>query len=143
MQSPLSINTDFIVLSPDKKATTEPFDSGLYERLDAKYNGFVGHELISCHEFTSDWKSWEVHPCGDEIVVLLSGTTTFHLKIDEDEVKVVLSEQGEYMVVPKGVWHIAKPKITQRYYLLRQGKTHKIKPFSVMSRKIHSIPLDA
>ncbi|TYQ29019.1 cupin domain-containing protein [Pseudanabaena sp. UWO311] len=115
MKSPLSIISDFVVLSPDKKANTEHFNSGLYERLNAKYNGFAGHELISCHEFTSDWTSWEVHPYGDEIVVLLSGTTTFLLKIEGDEVRVILSYLGQYVIVPKGVWHTAK---TQDYVKL-------------------------
>lgn len=112
MKSPPSIKSDFVVLSPDKKATIEHFDSDLYKRLDAKYNGFIGHELISCYEFTSDWTCWEVHPYGDEIVVLLSGTTSFYLQIDGDEIKIVLSDQGQYMVVPRGVWHTAK---TQNY----------------------------
>ncbi|NJL57754.1 hypothetical protein HC928_23450 [bacterium] len=62
------IEQDFVVLSPDKKASIEHADGTLYERLDKTYPNFIGHELISCYEFEADWTSWEVHPHGDEIV---------------------------------------------------------------------------
>jgi len=48
-KSPHSIENKFVVVSPEKIASIENFDSGLYERLDRDYNGFKGHELISCH----------------------------------------------------------------------------------------------
>ncbi len=62
-----SINQDFVVLSPDKSATIETADASLYQRLNQNYQGFKGHELISCHEFNEDWSSWEIHPNGDEV----------------------------------------------------------------------------
>lgn len=49
-----SIQKEFVVLSPEKEASTEAVDSTLYERLNKNYNGFHGHELISCHEFSED-----------------------------------------------------------------------------------------
>ena len=69
MKLPLNLLKDFVVLSPDKAATVEHFDPGLYERLDTTYGSFEGHDLICCHEFDADWPSWEMHPHGDEIVV--------------------------------------------------------------------------
>jgi mannose-6-phosphate isomerase-like protein (cupin superfamily) len=71
------IDTEFVVLSPDKVASIEAKDSTLYQRLVTDYDGFRGHELISCHEFDEDWSSWEIHPHGDEIVILLSGEVRF------------------------------------------------------------------
>lgn len=107
MKQSRSIHEDFIVMSPDKRASTEPFDDGLYQRLDADYNGFAGHELVSCHTFSEDWPSWEVHPKGDEIVMLLSGRVTFILEMHDGESVVELAEQGAYVIVPRGVWHPA------------------------------------
>ena len=122
MNVPLSLISDFVVMSPNKDATVEHLDSGLYERLAEKYAGFKGHELIVCYEFTSDWPSWEVHPHGDEIVVLLAGNTTFHLQMDEGEKQVVLSEQGQYVIVPKGVWHTAKTSEFSRLLFITPGQ---------------------
>ncbi len=108
MLSPKHIAKDCIVLTPDKRACIEPCDAGLYERLDGVYQNFVGHELIACHSFTQDWGSWERHPCGDEVVVLLSGAVRFVLETPSGETFVELTEQGHYVVVPRGVWHTAK-----------------------------------
>ena len=108
MPSPLQIDSDFIVLSPDKRASIEKADKGLYERLDQRYNNFAGYELVACHEFESDWPGWEIHPHGDEIVMLLSGAVTFVLEREDGEERIALSGQGQYLIVPKGVWHTAE-----------------------------------
>lgn len=122
MKIPNQIETDFIVLSPDKKASIEPSDSGLYTRLDEVYNGFAGHELVSCYEFDSDWPSWEMHPHGDEVVLLMSGDATFLLQTDEGDISVELREQGQYVVVPKGVWHTARTKQKSRLLFITPGQ---------------------
>jgi len=103
-----SLISNFAVISPQKKVTIEPVDASLYARLDENYNGFKGHELVSCHEFTTDWDSWEIHPNGDEIVVLLSGKVTFVFDLESQNEPVALTKQGDYAVVPRNVWHTAK-----------------------------------
>lgn len=107
MKHARSIHEHFIVLSPDKRASIEACDAGLYQRLDDNYDGFAGHELVSCHTFSEDWSSWEVHPKGDEIVMLLTGRLTFILETDGGERPVELTESGAYVIVPRGVWHTA------------------------------------
>lgn len=127
MKLPNQIQRDFIVLSPDKKASVEPADATLYNRLDKKYNSFIGHELISSYEFESDWSSWEVHPHGDEIVLLISGEVEFLLGNESGEARVTLREQGQYLVVPKGIWHTAKTKCKSKLLFITpgQGTQHK------------------
>lgn len=85
MRQPHKIEQDFVVISPDKKASIEHADAELYERIDGHYNSFIGHELISCYEFEPDWSSWEVHPHGDEIVLLISGDVAFLLQTESGE----------------------------------------------------------
>lgn len=107
MESTNRIDLDFVVISPDKTVSIEQSDSTLYDRLNEKYQDFAGHELVSCYEFESDWTSWEVHPNGDEIVLLLSGEVDFILEVESEETCITLREPGQYLVVPKGVWHTA------------------------------------
>lgn len=104
----LSIDSEFVVLDPQQQASVELADSGLYPRLDADYNGFTGHQLVSCYEFSENWQSWERHPHGDEVVILLSGQAEFILQTDEDNVSIHLNRQGEYVLVPRNVWHTAR-----------------------------------
>ncbi len=102
------LTRDFVVLSPSKEATIETANDDLYARLDRTYGGFAGHELISSHCFDSDWGSWECHPAGDEIVVLLSGAAIFELEMSDGVKRIELKAQGDYVVVPRGIWHTAR-----------------------------------
>jgi mannose-6-phosphate isomerase-like protein (cupin superfamily) len=47
---------------------------------------------------------WERHPAGDELVMVLSGTTTVVLLKNKTQEKVLLQEK-ELVVVPQGIWH--------------------------------------
>jgi mannose-6-phosphate isomerase-like protein (cupin superfamily) len=57
---------------------------------------YVGHYTGS--------SEWERHESGDEIVLVLEGTTTVVLLSAGAEQHVQLAA-GELVVVPKGVWH--------------------------------------
>ena len=57
---------------------------------------YVGHYSGS--------SEWERHESGDEIVLVLEGTTTVVLLSAGAEQRVQLGA-GELVVVPKGVWH--------------------------------------
>lgn len=98
----------FVVLGPGFRAALEPVDAGLYQRLDAKYAEFANHQMVAMHAFHEDWPTWEMHPAGDEVVVLVSGAATFVLRLDEGETILELARPGEFAVVPKGVWHTAR-----------------------------------
>jgi mannose-6-phosphate isomerase-like protein (cupin superfamily) len=47
---------------------------------------------------------WERHEAGDEIVLVLEGTTTVVL-LDAEADKHIPLAAGELVVVPKGMWH--------------------------------------
>ena len=121
MKRSYNIQNDFIVLNTNKDASIEKCDEGLYSRLDKSYNDFVGCELISCYEFDSDWPSWEMHPHGDEIVMLLSGHVEFVLD-DEAHTVVTLKGQGDYVIVPRGVWHMAKTTVKSKVLFITSGQ---------------------
>ena len=116
------INQEFVVLNPDKEATTEQCDATLYQRLNQRYGDFKGHELISCHEFSEDWSTWEIHPHGDEIVLLISGEVTFVLQLESGEELINLNREGEYLVVPKNIWHTARIKQKAKLLFITPGQ---------------------
>jgi mannose-6-phosphate isomerase-like protein (cupin superfamily) len=62
--------------------------------------------LVSCFDQGADWPHWEMHPAGEEILVLLEGEMTMILDDGRDERRVqLLAKQA--CVVPRGVWHRA------------------------------------
>ena len=52
------------------------------------------------------WTTWERHPAGEELVVLLSGRVDIIQEIDGEHRTVEL-RAGQAMINPRGVWHTA------------------------------------
>ncbi|QDM41225.1 cupin domain-containing protein [Altererythrobacter sp. TH136] len=63
--------------------------------------------LVSCHEFTGSWDSWEMHPAGEEVVLCLEGAMTLHQEHPDGTTASVTIEAGEYAINPPGTWHTA------------------------------------
>lgn len=98
----------FSVFKPDLLVDELPVTPDFYRKLEQRYPSFGGHILVQANHFSEDWPTWEVHPRGDELVILMTGQATFLLHTSEGDESRVLSKPGEYVVVPRGVWHTAK-----------------------------------
>lgn len=117
MKFPVNSLTDtFAVLQPNLRVQAVEVTPSLYADLDSDYAGFKDHVLVSAHEFNDDWPTWERHPAGDEIVMLLSGKAELVLKTGSGEASVVLDTPGSYVVIPHNTWHTAR--VSQRTRML-------------------------
>ena len=108
MGQALRLASNFVVLNDRFKADTVEVTPELYEHLDEEYKEFAGHLLISSYAFDEDWPTWEVHPAGDEFVILVSGDADLVLAKDDGDEIVRLTEPGTFAIVPKDTWHTAK-----------------------------------
>jgi mannose-6-phosphate isomerase-like protein (cupin superfamily) len=99
-----------VILDARGAATLKDVSPTFYEELDADFGGFKGCVLIQEFTFDEPWPTWEVHPHGDEIVMLLSGDVDFILHEKEGDRVVRVDQPGTYVVVPRGVWHTARPR---------------------------------
>ena len=54
----------------------------------------------------SSWATWERHPAGEEVVVVISGRVTVVQELDGVENRIELTE-GEAAINPRNVWHTA------------------------------------
>lgn len=104
----MKLEDTFAVVKPDLLVETIDVSPTLYSDLDARFDGFRSCVLVSTHEFKEDWPSWERHPAGDEIVVLLSGAARMVLGTDSSQEVVELATSGAYVVVPRNTWHTAR-----------------------------------
>lgn len=77
---------------------------GGYERRFAG-DGDEGR-LVTMGAVTSSWDTWERHPAGEEVVLLLSGRVEIVQRIGDGERRVALGP-GQAMINPPGVWHTA------------------------------------
>jgi len=103
----MNLQETFAVLRPDLRVQPVAVSPGVYQELDARFNGFKGHVLVASYAFEKDWGVWERHPAGDEIVVLLSGAARMVLRTEAGESVTELKEPGSFIVIPQNVWHTA------------------------------------
>lgn len=118
----LNLQDVFAVLKPDLGVDLTPVTPTIYQELDAKYDNFKSHTLVSIHNFESDWNVWERHPAGDEIVVLISGYATLTIRKDDGVAVETLSQPGSFVVVPRNTWHTAETSEPTRMLFLTPGE---------------------
>lgn len=110
-------------LRSDASVEPLPADASFWDRLMSGELGTFHNEfLVTCHVMDSDWSSWEMHPNGDEIVCLLSGSVTFVLDEPGGERRVRLTENGQFIVVPRGTWHTADVAKPARMFFITAGE---------------------
>jgi uncharacterized cupin superfamily protein len=62
--------------------------------------------LVMIGSEAATWTSWERHPAGDELVVLLSGRCDVIQEIGGEH-RLLALEAGGALVNPRGIWHTA------------------------------------
>jgi mannose-6-phosphate isomerase-like protein (cupin superfamily) len=63
--------------------------------------------LVGVYPQSTDWPHWEMHPNGHELLVMLDGR--LEITLDQDGRRsTALLEPGGALLVPPGVWHVAK-----------------------------------
>ncbi|MEP4890862.1 MAG: hypothetical protein ABJV04_12605 [Aliiglaciecola sp.] len=97
----------FAVIKPNLSVATEDVTEQLYQQLDQQYASFKNHSLVAAHTFTENWQTWEMHPTGDELVVLMSGQCELIIRIGNADKHIALKQQGDFAVIPKAHWHTA------------------------------------
>jgi len=119
---PHDLNLKRLVIGPQGKGTLLKVEPAFYEKLGEQFGDFSSHVLIQQFEFEEAWSTWEMHPKGDEFVYLLDGNTDMLLFENGKEERVNISRPGEYVVVPRGVWHTALPKEKTRLLFVTPGE---------------------
>ena len=82
------------------------FDQASFETYIEQYCSDDPGRLIMVETTPSNWASWERHPAGDEIVIVLEGSGQFIQEVDGTEIRIDVVA-GDTIVNPKGVWHTA------------------------------------
>ena len=77
--------------------------------------------LMTAFAFSEPWSTWERHPAGEELVMLLSGAATVVLDDSGGERSVELTSPGSYVLVPPNVWHTARTSVPTTMLFLTPG----------------------
>ena len=95
---PVSLDDAFGKLTFLRDRTPGSTDEGAFAKLADYRDGGV---FIVHYAGRSEW---ERHRAGDEVVMVVEGSTTMFMLIDGEEVSSTLGA-GELVVVPRAVWH--------------------------------------
>jgi mannose-6-phosphate isomerase-like protein (cupin superfamily) len=77
--------------------------------------------LMSAFTFSEPWPTWERHPAGEELVMLLSGAATVVLELGDGERAIELRSPGEFVLVPSNTWHTARTTVATTMLFLTPG----------------------
>jgi mannose-6-phosphate isomerase-like protein (cupin superfamily) len=91
---------------------------GFWETVDT--NADALDTLVSAYVSEADWPNWEMHPGGDEALVLIDGGMTLILDEPGGERRVEMAP-GATCIVPKGVWHRALVPQPSRFIAITYG----------------------
>jgi mannose-6-phosphate isomerase-like protein (cupin superfamily) len=108
---PLDISSTFLRLRGDASVEPLSVDNTLWQRvMSGQLGDFHNEFLVAGGSCDADWARWEMHPNGDEIVCVLSGSVAFVIQHPDGNQTIELGKSGEYVLIPKGTWHIAKAR---------------------------------
>lgn len=110
------------ILEPGGGAILKAVSPAFYEEMGREIPDFSGHILIQRFEFSEPWPTWEIHPKGDEFVYLLSGDVDFVLWQDGKEKTIHVDQAGDFVLVPKNVWHTARPRTKTSMLFVTPGE---------------------
>lgn len=107
---PFDLATSHVHLGVGGRATPLPDFAWTPAYLDAYDRRFAGDgddgRLVGTFRSEASWSTWERHPAGEEVVVLLSGRIDLVQRIGGDERRITLAP-GQAAINPTGVWHTA------------------------------------
>jgi quercetin dioxygenase-like cupin family protein len=86
--------------------------------------------LVTHFSFAGEWDSWEMHPEGEELVVLLSGSVDFILDEGGQERTIELRGPGAFALVPRGAWHRARAHEETTMLFVTPGRGTRHRPFA-------------
>ena len=98
------------------------------ELADGKHPQLDQGRLMSAFTFSEPWPTWERHPAGEELVMLLAGAATVVLEESGRARAVDLTEAGSYVLVPRNVWHTARTNVPTTMLFLTPGSGTEHRP---------------
>jgi uncharacterized cupin superfamily protein len=122
VNQPLAILRHFLHVRDDGRADVIPVTASFWEDVAGGAHPQLEHgRLLSAFTFSEPWSSWERHPAGEELVMLLSGRAEVLLEDGATIRSLSLETPGDYALVPAGAWHTARTAVATTMLFLTPG----------------------
>jgi len=128
MQLTFDLAKTFVHLGQDGSTIPLEVTETFWQDLSSGKLGGRGR-LVSLFRFDAPWDSWEIHPNGDEIVCLISGSAEMTLEHAGGKTETASLEQpGSFVLVPRGTWHTARPRVPTTMLFVTDGEGTQHRP---------------
>lgn len=94
---------------------------------ESDIGGLPPGRLVSLLDTGPAWSTWECHPHGDEFILQLDGSSTLRLE-QAGRIEERRLQTGEFIIVPRGVWHTAEETEPGKALFITPGKETAVRP---------------
>ena len=126
MTTPHDPATTFVHLGTGPETSLIDVTPDFWETIGDRHDLRSGR-LVTGMRNDADWTVWEMHPAGDELIVVTEGTVHFHLDDGTTTTEVTVTAP-EYVLVPAGVWHTADTRGDARLLIVTWGEGTQHRP---------------
>jgi mannose-6-phosphate isomerase-like protein (cupin superfamily) len=104
MAMTFNLMSTYAQLRDDGSALVTEGGDAFWSTLDGRPE-LHGGRLLGATAQTGDWPHWEMHPAGDEVLILMSGAFALQIERADGAIDTIEMHAGSTCVVPKGLWH--------------------------------------
>ena len=119
MTGSIDPKTTYIHLSDGPEVRPVEVTADFWEKIASRHDLHEGR-LITTFYQSQNWTTWEMHPAGEEVIVLLSGAAELVLDTPEGE-QIVPLQAGRACIIPQGCWHTARVQIPGDIMVITRG----------------------
>ena len=101
----LDLATTYMWIDDDGGATRAPFTPDFWPSLITGQTAAAGRWLLGAGRSDTSPLTWDRHPNGECVIILLSGSIDVVLDESSGERVAALRAAGDTCVIPRGVWH--------------------------------------
>jgi hypothetical protein len=116
------LESTFVNLGRDGSTVPLEVTESFWQDLGSGKLGAGPGRLLSLFAFEGAWEVWEVHPNGDEIVLLLEGAADMTLERAGGNEVVRLDSPGSFVLIERGTWHTARSDGPARMLFITDGE---------------------
>jgi mannose-6-phosphate isomerase-like protein (cupin superfamily) len=119
------LETTYLNLDGAGAVTPLPVVPDFWERIDD--NPAAGGTLVTMSTGEGDWAHWEMHPKGDEVLVLIEGAARILFDCDGRQEAHDMAP-GSTLVIPAGTWHRGVNQTAARILFMTYGEGTQHRP---------------
>ena len=119
------LESTYLGLDGEGGVTSMPVGPDFWETIET--NPGAGGTMVTAHGGEGDWPHWEMHPSGEEVLILLEGSLRLWFDHPDGRLEALDPEPGATIVVPRGAWHRAVDQrgVKMLFITYGAGTTHR------------------